>query len=131
MKRKILLEEEIQEIVRRFVANDSKTKIAKEFGICRQTVSRIIMRNQQRVNECITQKKEMEKQGDMDFFQKIVKARDLALDVFIKKLEENKVSPRTLVTAIGVFTDKLAIQREAPEAVRIIWGWDKDDTEES
>ena len=58
----------------------------------------------------------------MDFFKIIVKARNLALDGFIEKLDKREVNPRVLITAIGVFTDKLQAsghEEKAPE-IRII-----------
>jgi len=129
MGKRKLKEADIDEIIRRFVSGDAKSQIAKSFKVDEHTVAKVINENPDKVTHCKQQKKKVKAEFDKTFFEHLARLRLLAMQRFEEKLKDKKVDPRTLVTAIGVFTDKLGTNghEEQPAIIKLIFPGTKND----
>ena len=127
MGKRKLKEADIDEIIRRFVGGDAKTQLAKAFKVTRDTIRKVIKENPQKVATCKAEKKKIKAEQDKTFFAELAELRGLAMDRFKERIETKKaaeeVNSRTLVTAIGVFTDKLGTNghEEQPAVIKLIF----------
>jgi len=76
------------------------------------TVKRIIQKNKDKVLQCVTEKKKQVTKDNKEFFQELIEIRQKALKEFDLLLGYHLVEAHTLVTAVGVFTDKLGSNGE-------------------